>query len=449
LQHAYKYITTPTATTVATTGLSSTTAQLNGTVNAGNDSTTTSFCWGTASNLTGCSTVSAQTKTGILTSAISYALTGLTNSTTYYYRASATNSLGTSTGSILSFTTAAAALNITSNTPLTSGQDGVTYFFQLTATGGSGTYSSWAKTSGSLPNGLILGTNGIISGKPTAVGTSSDIIIQVTDSAGATATKTFALTISAGPPIATTLPQSSVTTSAATLNGSVEDNGATTTASWCMSTDAAVNADGQLFSCTQIAVTASPSSVTAASGFTAITGSATGLTDLTTYYYQLKANNSAGTSYGDILSFQTNNKSNQSTLNATLSPTSKTYPYSQVLNNSTSGGSTSGTVTYTVVPGGTAQDCLLSDGSATATLTASTSGTCLITATMAGNATYKSVTSSSVTFTFNKAELTVTAENKPVEYGSIAPTYTYTYSGFVNSENSTSIAFTTGLVNPS
>ncbi|NCV42899.1 MAG: hypothetical protein EBW17_07035 [Actinobacteria bacterium] len=57
LQDAYKYITAPTTTTVAATGLSSTTAQLNGTVNPGNDSTTTSFCWGTASDLTGCATV--------------------------------------------------------------------------------------------------------------------------------------------------------------------------------------------------------------------------------------------------------------------------------------------------------------------------------------------------------------------------------------------------------
>ncbi|NDC17655.1 MAG: hypothetical protein EBZ92_06990, partial [Actinobacteria bacterium] len=375
LQDAYKYITAPTTTTVAATGLSSTTAQLNGTVNPGNDSTTTSFCWGTASDLTGCATVSAQTLTGTASSQISYSLSLLTNSTTYYYRASSTNSLGTNTGGILSFTTAAAALSITSNTPLTAGQVGVNYSFRLTATGGSGTYSSWTKTSGSFPNGLTLGTDGVIVGKPTATGTSSNIVVQVTDSAGTTASKTFAITINAGPPIATTLPESSVATTSATLNGKVEDNGALTTVSWCMSTDAAVDASGQLFSCTQIAVTASPSSISAASGLTSITGSATGLTNLTTYYFQLKASNSAGTSYGDILSFQTNSKSNQTTLTATLSPTSKTYPYSQALSNSTSGGSTGGTVIYEVVPGGTAQDCLLSDASATATLTASTSGT--------------------------------------------------------------------------
>ena len=168
LQSAYKYITTPTATTVAATGLSSTTAQLNGSVNAGNDSTTTSFCWGTSNVLTSCSTVSAQTQTGTSTNSISYSLTGLTNSTTYYYRAAGTNSLGTSTGSILSFTTAAAPLSVSSTSPLTGGQVGVSYSFKLAATGGSGTYSSWAITSGSLPSGLMLSSSGVISGIPTA-----------------------------------------------------------------------------------------------------------------------------------------------------------------------------------------------------------------------------------------------------------------------------------------
>jgi hypothetical protein len=242
LQNAYKYITTPTATTVAATGLSSTTAQLNGTVNAGNDSTTTSFCWGTASDLTGCSTVNAQTKTGILTSATSYSLTSLANSTTYYYRASGTNSLGTSTGSILSFTTASAPLSVSSATPLTSGQVGVLYSFQMAATGGSGTYSSWAKTSGSLPSGLTLSSSGLITGTPTATGTTSSIVIQVTDSVGDTATATYSITISAGPPKATTLNATSIATTSATLNGNVNDSAAETTVSWCMSTDAAVNA---------------------------------------------------------------------------------------------------------------------------------------------------------------------------------------------------------------
>ena len=407
LQSAYKYITTPTATTVAATGLSSTTAQLNGSVNAGNDSTTTSFCWGTSSVLTGCSTVSAQTQTGTSTNSISYSLTGLTNSTTYYYRAAGTNSLGTSTGSILSFTTAAAPLSVSSTSPLTGGQVGVSYSFKLAATGGSGTYSSWAITSGSLPSGLMLSSSGVISGIPTATGTTSNIVIQVIDSAGSTASATFSITISVGPPTATTLTATSIATTSATLNGNVNDNGASTTVSWCMSTDAAVAASGALFSCTQISVSASPSTVSANAGYTAITGSASGLTNLTTYYFQMKAVNSAGTTYGSILSFDTSSKTNQSALTATLSPTSKTYPYSQVMNNSTSGGSSAGTVTYQIVPGGTASGCLLSDSSATATLTADTSGTCLITATMAGDATYKSVTSSAATFTFNKASQTL------------------------------------------
>jgi hypothetical protein len=67
---------------------------------------------------------------------------------------------------------------------------GEPYSARLRATGGAGTYT-WAVTTGSLPSGLILSsTTGIISGTPTAAGTSS-FTITVSASAGGSAQQIF------------------------------------------------------------------------------------------------------------------------------------------------------------------------------------------------------------------------------------------------------------------
>jgi hypothetical protein len=68
------------------------------------------------------------------------------------------------------------------------------YSVTLAATGGSGTGKSWSLASGSLPNGLALSTTGIISGKPTAAG-SSALSIAVKDSAGNTAKASLTLVV--------------------------------------------------------------------------------------------------------------------------------------------------------------------------------------------------------------------------------------------------------------
>ncbi len=97
------------------------------------------------------------------------------------------------------------------------------------------------------------------------------------------------------------------------------------------------------------------------------------------------------------------NKATQTTLNlSSLGTSSKTYPFSQALSASTTGGSGSGSVTYAVTSG-TASGCALSNTTSTATISATSSGTCLVTATKAGGSNYNDATSSASTFTFNKA----------------------------------------------
>ncbi|MGH9631068.1 MAG: putative Ig domain-containing protein, partial [Bryobacteraceae bacterium] len=86
-------------------------------------------------------------------------------------------------------------VSISTASPLPEGTINTPYSQTLAASGGIPPYN-WTITSGSLPAGLSLGAaTGQISGTPTAAGPSS-FTVQATDSASASATKPFALTIS-------------------------------------------------------------------------------------------------------------------------------------------------------------------------------------------------------------------------------------------------------------
>ncbi|MBI3471600.1 MAG: putative Ig domain-containing protein, partial [Candidatus Solibacter usitatus] len=101
----------------------------------------------------------------------------------------------------INVTATASALTVTTAS-LPAGIVGVAYSQTLTASGGSGSYL-WAVTAGGLPSGLNLSSSGVISGSPTAAGT-FDFSVQVTDSAGARATRSLSLTVIAPLAIQTT-----------------------------------------------------------------------------------------------------------------------------------------------------------------------------------------------------------------------------------------------------
>jgi phosphodiesterase/alkaline phosphatase D-like protein len=98
----------PTVTTSAATGISSSSATLNGSVNPNGSSTTAYFEWGTSSTLATSSATSSQSiGSGSSSVSVTANLSGLSASTTYYYRVVGQNSVGTQRGSILNFTTTA------------------------------------------------------------------------------------------------------------------------------------------------------------------------------------------------------------------------------------------------------------------------------------------------------------------------------------------------------
>jgi uncharacterized repeat protein (TIGR03803 family) len=80
-----------------------------------------------------------------------------------------------------------------STTSLPKGTNGIVYSQTLMASGGQTPYK-WTNSLGTLPKGLTLATNGVISGTPMTNGM-FNFTVKVTDSLSATATQVLALTI--------------------------------------------------------------------------------------------------------------------------------------------------------------------------------------------------------------------------------------------------------------
>ena len=95
----------PTATTNPASSISTSGATLNGFAGDHGLATTTSFDYGTSPTLAGATNVPATVVATFPCHAASATLTGLAPNTTYYFRAKASNSAGTTLGNILSFTT--------------------------------------------------------------------------------------------------------------------------------------------------------------------------------------------------------------------------------------------------------------------------------------------------------------------------------------------------------
>jgi len=103
-----------------------------------------------------------------------------------------------------------AAITITTSS-LPADTVSISYNQTLAATGGTGA-KTWSLSSGSLPTGLSLTSGGVISGTPSAAGT-SNFTVRATDTVGATATKALSIVINAAVTITTSsLPAGTVGT---------------------------------------------------------------------------------------------------------------------------------------------------------------------------------------------------------------------------------------------
>jgi hypothetical protein len=299
--------TAPTLTTTAASSISYTSATSGGNVSANGGTSITSYgiCWSTSSG----PTTALSTKTtanASVSGAFSDNLTGLTAGTTYYVRAYATNSVGTSYGSEVSFSTTAlavptltttAASSITSSTATSGGTVSSNGGSTITSYGICWSTSTGPTTASSTKTTTNTSISGAFSENITGLSPLTTYYVRAyaTNSVGTNYGSEVSFTTTAAAPTLTTTAASSITSSTATSGGNVSSNGGATITSYgiCWSTSSGPT------------TALSTKTTTNASISGAFTGNLTGLSPSTTYYVRAYATNSIGTSYGNEISFTT------------------------------------------------------------------------------------------------------------------------------------------------
>jgi len=120
----------PAVTTLPATNIAGTTVTLNGSVTANNASTTVTFNWGLTAAYGNTATASPSPLTGSTATPVLADLTGLLQATTYHFRCVGVNSVGTTYGADLTFTTCQTPLapgTITGLSVVCQNQSGVAY----------------------------------------------------------------------------------------------------------------------------------------------------------------------------------------------------------------------------------------------------------------------------------------------------------------------------------
>ena len=290
----------PAVTTDPATSVTGTTATLNGTVNPEGQSTTYHFEYGTTTAY-GTSAPSSPANAGSdsTSHAETAAITGLTTGTTYHFRLDATNATGTTNGTDRTFTTLSPPAATTTSASSVTGSgatlngmvnpngQATTYHFDYGTTTSYGTSTSSA-SAGS--DSTSHAENAAITGLSTS--TTYHFRIVATNATGTTngADLTFTTPTSAA---VTTTPASSVTLSAATLNGSVNPQGSDTTYHFDYGTTTSYGS--------------STTDTDAGAGSSAVHASAaiTGLSPHTVYHFRVVATSVAGTVMGGDEKFET------------------------------------------------------------------------------------------------------------------------------------------------
>jgi len=302
----------PSVQTSAASGVSQTSATLNGQVNPNGANTSYWFEYGTTQSL-GQSTGSQGIGSGTSLTSINSYISGLSQNTTYYFRAVAQNSYGTTHGSILSFTTTgggipggnapsvqtSAASGVSQTSATLNGQvnpngANTSYWFeygttqslgQSTSMQGAGAGTSWVNAAANI-SGLSQNTTYYFRAvAQNNYGKTNGSILSFTTTGGGGGTGSA--------PSVQTLSATGLSQNAATLNGAINPNGASTYYWFEYGTTQGL---GQ---------TTAAQSLGAGTTSQNIAGYISGLAQNTTYYFRAAGQNSYGTNRGAILSFTT------------------------------------------------------------------------------------------------------------------------------------------------
>jgi plastocyanin len=291
----------PVVSTSAATLIASFSATLNGSLDPHGLSTTVSFQYGTTTSYG--STTSMQTQTGNTYRNIAANISGLMANTTYHFRIVATNSAGTRMGGDRTFTTLSttgAPVALTNPATLIASfsatlnglvePHGLTtsVHFQYGPTTSYGFTTSPLSRSGNT----YLNTASGISSLTTSTTYHFRIVASNSSGTNMGSDSSFTTLAATGAPVVTTGSATNVTSSSATLNGSLDPHGLTTTVSF------------------QWGTTTSYGHTTAMQNQTGntyrnIAASISSLTTHTTYHFRITATNSAGTRMGSDRTFTT------------------------------------------------------------------------------------------------------------------------------------------------
>lgn len=288
----------PVLTTVAPTSVTSTTATSGGNITSDGGSAVTvrGVCWATTQNPT---IANSKTADGTGSGTFASNLTSLLPVTTYYVKAYATNSIGTSYGNQFTVTTTAAvptlstsiATAVTSTTASSGGNitaDGgstVTTRGVCWATTQNPTTANSKTTDGTGPGTFTSNLTGLLPG------TTYYVKAYATNSIGTTYGNQVTITTIPDVPVLTTTAASALASTTATSGGIISSDGGSS-----------VTVRGVCWAMTQNPTTAN-SKTSDGSGSGTFISNITGLSSGRTYYVRAYATNGVGTSYGNQITF--------------------------------------------------------------------------------------------------------------------------------------------------
>lgn len=292
----------PTAVTLAPSGVTATAATLNGTVNAQNSATTVTFEYGATIAYGTTVTAAESPVSGLLNTDVSAAISGLTGGSTYHYRVVGQNAGGTGNGEDQTFV-AGLAPTVTTNAASAVGPAGATLNGVVNANGSStdarfeyGLTTGYGRTLPASPSPVTGSGDTAVTGNLTGLLPSATYHFRAVgeNASGVTFGGDLTFTTDSAPPAVETTPASDVTTTSATLNGTVVANNQATTVMFQYGLTTA-------YGTTVTAVQSPVGGVVPA----AVSRAVGGLTDATTYHYRVVGQNAAGTTYGDDRTFLT------------------------------------------------------------------------------------------------------------------------------------------------
>ncbi|MDA8240480.1 MAG: PKD domain-containing protein [Nitrospiraceae bacterium] len=292
----------PSATTNAVSNNVGTSATLNATVNPGGAETSVHFEWGLTTSY-GNTTLTQVIPAGTDDVAVSADITGLTANTSYHYRIVATNSIATTNGSDVPFTTPIIAPSATTNAVSNNTAGNSATLNATVNPNGAATsvYFQWGTdtsygnttTTQNIPAGVNdVAVTANIAGL--TLNTTYHYRVVATNSAGTTYGGDVPFTTpSNAPPYAMTNSATNKNGNSATLNGTVNPNGLETSVyfEWGLTTSYGNTTPAQLL----------PAGI----DDIPVAANITGLSINMTYHFRVVATNTDGTTYGSDMTFTT------------------------------------------------------------------------------------------------------------------------------------------------